>query len=290
VVLVIRAGALAPAELAADPLATPRLRRLLTEGSSLPAISLARDRSPDVGGGDGGGRTAASIALDTLLPPEAIAHLRAQGISMVTVDPIEVAVAARPAAGEERPPLTQRQAAVRARLHELIGEPPAVNDEERATVRRFREILGLGGASGPRDGGPGGDGLAPADRSDPVVERVRGALDKGARLVVLLERVDTSTANGDNGGTGSGPAERDRLLGEVLDEVHARSGASALLLSLPEGGLGLLVASGPKVRPGWIVPERFPLEDVAPTLLWLLGSTPIDGGSRRDPIDEILRQ
>ncbi len=289
VVLHVRAGNLDPVERSPTGAATPNLRSLLQRSAVLPRVDFAAALRAAAESGE---RATATAVADALVPETVLAHLREQGVSRLVIEggPEEERPEA-PAPTEEEQESEGDEAL--ARLHELFGEPPPISEAERGAVKTFREILGLA----PRDDLGEAESAAqepPAPRLSPA-ERVTEALRKGAGLIVVVEQVDTPSGSIDNEPSSGeqprgAPDRRDLFLGTLLSAVAKREGSVFVLVSLVDrtGEDGYVLASGPGVRAGWIVPRRVSMKELTATLLRLLDSKPLASDERTEAVDEIL--
>lgn len=284
-ILWIRTGDHHAAELIPDPGLTPALRQLTLDGSSLPWVSL--------GGADASALEPAAVK-DRLLPPDVLGHLRKQGISEVVLLPRAGDAPAAPR--QEGGAGVTAAAAVKsrplARLIARFGEAPPPSEAERQFTAELRRLLGLEPANraGPviSTSATAAAPAVPPPELDPVARvtaRVSSALEKGARLVILLAPCE---ATGELGTV----ERRDALLRALIDRAREAGSTSLGVLSIPAGGAetpGMFFLRGPGVRAGWVVPERVPLERLTANILWLLGSQPMQPSRSEDLLHEIQR-
>jgi len=262
-VLIIRTGSLDTAKLIAQEQATPHLRQLLLDGTSLPRIA--------VGAASGGVRVRPEAILDRILPPAVVAHLREHGIVRVIVGPRTQ----ESTSNDHARPTTEQRALVA--LHEHFARPRSAADAERNTVRILRKLLGLA------EGGEA-QGHAPATaprQPQTAVETVSRTFDRGGRLVVLLEHVDGDT---------DAVQVRDKELGELIDAVAATRRTTIAVLLVPDDPVatGLFLCRGPNLRSGWVVPGKVAPRDLTPTIFKFLRCKPPASQRTRDAIDEIF--
>jgi hypothetical protein len=283
-VLVVRAGALEKEEMEPHSDLTPGLRWLAFHGAVLPRVSIP-----------GGREEAATPALlkQAVLPPEFLGSLREQGVSQVVLfageeDDDAAAPPRDPAKAAPPPDPTPSPSLVEFRKR--FGAPPPLSPQELPAMARLEAILGLESAAGAFGGGSRAAGKAAgardaAPRSDPAV-RAREALEKGARLVVLLDQARDS-------GEDKGARRRDALLEALREQVLGRDGAhlGVLSLSLKDASPNaVFVIHGPAVRSGWVIPAGVPAPALGAALFRILGCRPPDSPEMEDVIHGILRE
>ena len=277
VVLIIRSGALHPAELSPEENVTPNLRSLVRSGGSV--ASSRDDENSD------GGDLGRSI-LNRVMPLKTIKELRNENISTVIIDPDGKAKRddEKMTSKARNRTLSAEQAQALAGLARHVGKPKPASPEEATVVTSLRKILGLRGAAASRgdsaSSGATKDGDRDgASRADLVATRVRSSLKKGARLVVVLDRVRSKTAKA--------ASRRDTLLDTHRRAITTREGATLAVLSFSSDAptSGLLILWGPKIRSGWVVPRSVAVDELGPTLLWLVGKSL---KSERELIDDLL--
>ncbi len=280
----IRAGALSPGEVEADPEEAPRLREMVLEGV-----------------------TASELSLPDPLPadPKAIAGLLFDGPSRERLRESRGAPAADVGPPSEVPEPAAGDAAwthpVVSLLEKRFGRPPPPGAEEEASILRIRAVLGTEVEPGePADpakepaahppaspAGAAGEEGKPDPGSLEISRRAIGALEDGAPLVIALEPVQDPSRS----------RSRDAALGWLAASLRGKDVFLLVLSarvrapgSTPEGApaRAVLTVVGPEVRPGMIVGERKPLASAAATAFRLIGVPP-PPRHETEPIDALKR-
>jgi hypothetical protein len=297
-IVVIRSGALDPAEREPDAAVTPVLRRLALEGALMTRVSFSDDAAA---GETAAGEAAAREPLESrlrraLLPDAVLEHLRQQGISSLILDARAPAAEAGSDLDAKAPAGAKADGRALATLHEVFGKPPAVGPEEIRAVEGFRRLLEPGRpiASSAAAAEQPAAGPAPGSR---LAERAGTALKRGARLAVIIEAAAEPAPQAE--AAAKSLRERETLLGEIIEVLDSHPRAHLLVLGVPSAGAaplgdGAAVLRGPRVRAGWVLAAPLKGSDLTPAALWILGSKDwtLEGGGAQtmeQVIHEILR-